>query len=106
MLLSGHIPAEKLTFGEVIGEGEFGSVFKGIYTEFNGQEVPVAIKTLREEQAYYDRDEFVREACVMMKLRHPCVVKLIGVSYGPPLSMVSNYFVSQSELESIMLCHL
>lgn len=39
VLPSGHIPAEKLVFGEVIGEGEFGSVFKGKYTDFNGQEV-------------------------------------------------------------------
>lgn len=98
----GHIPAEKLTFGEVIGEGEFGSVFKGIYTEFNGQEVPVAIKTLREEQAYYDRDEFVREACVMMKLRHPCVVKLIGISYGPPLSMVQELVPLGSMLQYLL----
>lgn len=49
----------------------------------------MAIKTLREEHAFYDRDEFVREAYVMMGLNHPCVVKLIGISYGPPLSMVS-----------------
>lgn len=38
-LFLGHIPADKLSFGEVIGEGEFGSVFMGKYTEFNGQEV-------------------------------------------------------------------
>lgn len=34
----------------------------------------------------------------MMGLRHPCVVKLIGVSYGPPLSMVSFFVFSQLRL--------
>nr|CAD7448112.1 unnamed protein product [Timema bartmani] len=50
--------------------------------------VHVAIKTLHQEHVEANRDEFLREARVMMGLNHHCVVKLIGVSKGPPLQMV------------------
>ena len=48
----------------------------------------MAIKTLHQEHVDANREEFLREARVMMDLCHHCVVKLIGVSKGPPLLMV------------------
>lgn len=50
--------------------------------------IEVAIKTLHQEHLAANRDEFLREAKVMIGLNHHCVVKLIGVSKGPPLLMV------------------
>lgn len=97
-----HIPAEQLAFGDILGEGEFGSVYKGMYIDAGGKEIPVAIKTLRQEHANRNRDEFVREARVMMGLRHPCVVKLIGISYGPPLSMVQELVPLGSMLQYLL----
>jgi tyrosine-protein kinase len=52
-------------------------------------QMDVAIKTLHEEHVEANRDEFLREAKVMIELNHHCVVRLIGVSKGPPLLMVS-----------------
>jgi serine/threonine protein kinase len=49
----------------------------------------VAIKTLHQEHVEANRDEFLREAKVMIGLNHHCIVRLIGVSKGPPLLMVS-----------------
>nr|CAD7460567.1 unnamed protein product [Timema tahoe] len=57
-------------------------------TKEKEREVHVAIKTLHQEHVEANRDEFLREARVMMGLNHHCVVKLIGVSKGPPLQMV------------------
>jgi tyrosine-protein kinase len=56
----------------------------------------VAIKTLHQEHVAANRDEFLREATVMIGLNHHCIVRLIGVSKGPPLLMVSlsNTYVS------------
>jgi tyrosine-protein kinase len=51
-------------------------------------QMDVAIKTLHQEHVATNRDEFLREAKVMIGLNHHCVVRLIGVSTGPPLLMV------------------
>ena len=97
-----YIPVDQLVIGDVLGEGEFGSVYKGTFIDFSGNEVPVAIKTLRQEHAHRNREEFVREARVMMGLRHPCVVKLIGISDGPPLSMVQELVPLGSMLQYLL----
>lgn len=52
-------------------------------------QMDVAIKTLHQEHVEANRDEFLREAKVMIGLNHHCIVRLIGVSKGPPLLMVS-----------------
>ena len=51
-------------------------------------QIDVAIKTLHQEHIAANRDEFLQEARVMIGLNHHCVVRLIGVSKGPPLLMV------------------
>lgn len=85
---SDFISREALVLGQVLGEGEFGSVYKGTLLNTEGKQVDVAIKTLHEEHVDANREEFLREAKVMMGLCHHCVVRLIGVSKGPPLLMV------------------
>lgn len=79
------IPKSNLQLNEVLGEGEFGSVYKGILRlekdNKNYDETNVAIKTLHDEQqSKQNRAEFLREASVMIKLSHHCIVKLIGIS--------------------------
>lgn len=83
-----YIPSKCLTIGTQIGEGEFGAVFHGTYMKPDGKVVDVAIKTLHNEHLDRGKDNFIREAQVMMKLNHHCIVKLIGLSVGPPLMMV------------------
>ena len=58
-------------------------------TEGFSLQMDVAIKTLHQEHVTANRDEFLREAKVMIGLNHHCIVKLIGVSKGPPLLMVN-----------------
>ncbi|GLH05352.1 Tyrosine-protein kinase Shark [Gryllus bimaculatus] len=85
---SDFISREALVLGQVLGEGEFGSVYKGKLLTTEGKQIDVAIKTLHQEHVDANRDEFLREAKVMMGLCHHCIVRLIGVSKGPPLLMV------------------
>ncbi|XP_055703901.1 tyrosine-protein kinase Shark isoform X2 [Phlebotomus papatasi] len=84
------IPACELKLDTVLGEGEFGSVYRGSLSgpEVEAERIPVAIKTLHDERCRKNREEFLREANVMIQLRHHCIVKLIGISKGPPLMMV------------------
>lgn len=96
------IPLDRLSMGKVIGEGEFGWVYIGTYTKRNGEEINVAIKTVRNEQNE-THTAFLKEAHVMMKLNHHCIVKLIGVSKGPPLLMVQELVSLGSMLNYIII---
>jgi tyrosine-protein kinase len=106
------IPRQNLVMEMEIGKGEFGSVYKGVLrssqlfdvSEDNDANVdlPVAIKTLLDEHSRENRIGFLREASVMIKLRHPCIVKLIGVSKDPTLMMVEELVQFGSMLEYIV----
>jgi hypothetical protein len=63
------IAQEDLAFGDVIGEGSFGRVFKGLWGF-----IPVAIKVLRSPLDDDDKtqvDDFNREVKFMRSIRHP-----------------------------------
>lgn len=78
-----YIPKESIVLEEILGDGEFGSVHKGTMKyehEGDSTVIPVAIKTLHDEHCKENRKEFLREARVMIKLSHHCIVKLLGIS--------------------------
>ena len=84
-----NVPLESIKLTQVIGEGEFGSVFKGSYMTDAGVVKDVAIKALSDETIEPGQSEdFLREAKVMMDLDHQCVVQLLGISHGPPVLMI------------------
>lgn len=62
---------DRLTFGEKIGEGEFGDVCKGMYM---GQ--PVAIKNIKCDVT---ANNFLAETTTMTQLKHKNLVNLLGV---------------------------
>lgn len=94
-----YIPVELLKLGEIIGEGEFGSVIKGKYCDND-----VAIKTLHEEYLETNRDAFLAEAKIMLKLNHHCIVHLIGICTSPVLRMVQE-LVSLGSMLAYLLDH-
>lgn len=81
-----YIPKTSIELQSILGTGEFGSVHRGLVrcespnANGNLEEFPVAIKTLHDEHCKENRIEFLREASVMIKLSHHCIVKLIGIS--------------------------
>ncbi|XP_045599306.2 tyrosine-protein kinase Src42A isoform X1 [Procambarus clarkii] len=69
-----------------LGSGQFGDVFLGRWNN----ETDVAVKTMKSD--CMELEEFVREAEVMQKLRHPKLVKLYGLCTTPrdqPLLIVA-----------------
>ncbi|XP_077287655.1 SH2 ankyrin repeat kinase isoform X2 [Arctopsyche grandis] len=82
------ISRNHLVLGNILGEGEFGSVLQGTYNPSPGIAMPVAVKTLHAQHLETNKVEFLREARVMMGLNHPCIVRLIGISMTPQLAMV------------------
>ncbi|XP_014670840.1 PREDICTED: tyrosine-protein kinase HTK16-like [Priapulus caudatus] len=90
-----------LQLGDKIGDGEYGSVLKGMWTDpTTGIKYQVAVKTTHEDHS--QNKEFLREAEVMMKLKHDCVVQLIGVSCEPPLMIVQELLPVGSLLDFLL----
>lgn len=94
---------------EIIGEGQFGDVHKGNYTDRDGTVVPVAVKTCKPDSDVSTGEKFLEEACkllfyfyviklddgfinlfldVMQQFEHPHIIKLIGVCSDSPIWIV------------------
>ena len=92
-----EIQYSDLMFGEKIGEGAYGDVFRGYLW---GQEV--AIKQIRLEKGEEVEEvarvrEFRKEMKIMRQLRHPNVVEYLGSCVtGHSLCLLTEYLVSGS----------
>ncbi|CAB3256412.1 unnamed protein product [Arctia plantaginis] len=100
--LQEFIPMSELTLGAVLGEGEFGSVLRATYSPPDQPAQQVAVKTLHMQHTDTNKEEFLSEAKVMMSVRHTCIVRLIGVSLGPPLAMIQELVPLGSLLEFLV----
>ncbi|KAH8348792.1 hypothetical protein KR084_011151, partial [Drosophila pseudotakahashii] len=98
------IEPENLVLDSEIGHGEFGSVHSGWLVRKGGAgeeyRMEVAIKMLSDEHS--NKQEFLREASVMMRLEHQCIVRLIGISKGEMLMMVQELAPLGSMLQYIL----
>lgn len=72
---------------ERIGEGHFGTVYKGMWTVPGGM-IEVAVKTHNPESAEDNEVKFLKEAAIMGQFIHPNVIKLLGVvTLGEPVRL-------------------
>lgn len=74
--------------GEVLGEGQFGQVYKALWNKAT----PVAVKEMKHD--CMNMMEFHREAETMQRLRHPRLVKLYGLCtkpVGEPLLIITEF---------------
>ncbi|GAA49750.1 tyrosine-protein kinase SYK [Clonorchis sinensis] len=84
-LLSSH----SVILKERLGGGNFGHVVKGVYRTPTGQDIPVAVKTLKPDQlANTGEREILAEARTMAQLKHRHIVRLIGVCKDEQLMLV------------------
>uniref|UniRef100_A0A6J0VEA7 receptor protein-tyrosine kinase n=1 Tax=Pogona vitticeps TaxID=103695 RepID=A0A6J0VEA7_9SAUR len=76
----------------VIGEGEFGEVYRGTL-RFPGKErIVVAIKTLKSTYSDSTWWNFLREATIMGQFNHPNIVRLEGVvTKRNPMMIITEY---------------
>ncbi|XP_016305629.1 ephrin type-A receptor 5 [Sinocyclocheilus anshuiensis] len=71
----------KLTMGQKLGKGEFGAVYEGLFSPQKGQDIRVAVKTLKGAvHSKEDLESFLKEAEIMKHFDHVNVVKLLGVA--------------------------
>jgi serine/threonine protein kinase len=90
-----HISPSDVKLQVIIGEGEFGTVYKGTY-----KSKQVAIKKLKDCSA--DR-EFLREANIMGQLgNHPCILKIFGLVVDRNSLMMVQELMVCSLLEKLL----
>ncbi|XP_054714385.1 leukocyte tyrosine kinase receptor-like [Uloborus diversus] len=76
------VPREQLTLVKALGQGAFGEVYQGFLTNPNEDtQMPVAVKTLPELSSSQSIFDFLMEALIMSKFKHPNIVSFIGVCF-------------------------
>lgn len=90
----------KLIYQGKIGDGHYGSVFRGQYeNEFNSESVTqVAIKRLKAVPEMNVLRDFEREIKIMQHLQHPNIVKIITWIDHPQILIVMEYVRHRSFL--------
>lgn len=89
-----EVAVENLELIEIIGQGQFGDVYKGIYkSPTMNKRIHVAIKTYREEPEKEQEDatrseKFLEEAYLMKQFDHPHIIKLIGIVASNPIRII------------------
>lgn len=63
-----ELSREKIELGEIIGQGQFGDVHKGVYKLRPDNSVPVAIKTCKVDADLATAERFLEEACEYIKM--------------------------------------
>mmetsp|Transcript_4120 Transcript_4120/g.12053 ORF Transcript_4120/g.12053 Transcript_4120/m.12053 type:complete len:271 (-) Transcript_4120:48-860(-) len=94
------LSVEELVFGEVLGTGGFGAVYRGTY---RGQEV--AVKRLHPAEGAMtpaQLEEFQKEVTNLSLLSHPRLIHLVGAAFQPPSLCIVTEFMPNGSLYSLL----
>jgi len=93
------IQYEDLEFGEALGEGAFGAVYRGMYLGAD-----VAIKRLFQDDDSPDAELFIqREINVLQGMRHPNIVQFIGIAHHPTKRIhIVTEFIKAGDLRKLL----
>ncbi|KAF4528011.1 hypothetical protein B566_EDAN002194 [Ephemera danica] len=83
-----ELQRDQVELGEIIGEGQFGDVHKGVFRGRDGTAVPVAVKTCKADADLATAEKFLEEAYIMQQFDHPHIIRLIGVCSVSPIWLV------------------
>ncbi|KAJ3584537.1 hypothetical protein NHX12_015032 [Muraenolepis orangiensis] len=83
---------DDIVLGQILGEGFFGEVHDGIYTNPTGDTIRVAVKTCKDCTADV-KQKFLSEAVLMKALDHRHIVRLIGAIEVDPVWILGAYLV-------------
>lgn len=99
-----EIDASCITIEAIIGGGEFGDVCRGKLKlpATCGQEIDVAIKTLKPGSADRARRDFLAEASIMGQFEHPNVIFLQGVVTKCNPVMIVTEFMENGSLDTFL----
>ncbi|KAL5255722.1 hypothetical protein ACHWQZ_G011071 [Mnemiopsis leidyi] len=90
---SWQIAKSRLRSFAVLGEGQFGTVYKAELKSLDGSPSSwVAIKQIKDDQSADAIREYEKEMLMMTQLHHPNIVKLVGLcTDSPPYYILTEY---------------
>ncbi|KAM5229492.1 protein-tyrosine kinase 2-beta isoform 2-T9 [Hipposideros larvatus] len=86
------IARENVVLNCILGEGFFGEVYEGVYTNHKGEKINVAVKTCKKDCTVDNKEKFMSEAVIMKNLDHPHIVKLIGIIEEEPTWIIMELY--------------
>lgn len=86
------VAREDVVLNRILGEGFFGEVYEGVYTNHKGEKISVAVKTCKKDCTLDNKEKFMSEAVIMKNLDHPHIVKLIGIIEEEPTWIVMELY--------------
>uniref|UniRef100_A0A452G6Z3 non-specific protein-tyrosine kinase n=1 Tax=Capra hircus TaxID=9925 RepID=A0A452G6Z3_CAPHI len=86
------ITREDVVLNRILGEGFFGEVYEGVYTNHKGEMINVAVKTCKKDCTLDNKEKFMSEAVIMRNLDHPHIVKLIGIIEEEPTWIIMELY--------------
>jgi len=92
------IDPKEVNFGNEIGNGQFGVVFKGKWRNYD-----VAIKTMKE--GCMNEDDFYDEAKIMMRFNHPNLLRFHGIINHKGQVAILTEFMSFGDLFKYLQKH-
>lgn len=105
-LFNRQVHRRTLTAIHAIGAGQFGQVYKAEHVPDEGKHAGKrrlrAVKMLRGGASTADRDEFAREAEVMLKMDHPSVIRMVGVCVQQAPWLMVLEFLEYGDLRSVL----
>ncbi len=95
-----NIPNDEITYGQRLGAGGFGEVYKAMWVH----DVVAVKKVLANSHTVSETvmNDFLKEVKVHMQLRHRHIVQLFGVTQEQPHGMVMEY-MEQGSLHHVLL---
>uniref|UniRef100_A0A8C5NYK6 Protein-tyrosine kinase 2-beta n=1 Tax=Jaculus jaculus TaxID=51337 RepID=A0A8C5NYK6_JACJA len=86
------VTREDVVLNRILGEGFFGEVYEGVYTNHKGEKVNVAVKTCKKDCTLDNKEKFMSEAVIMKNLDHPHIVKLVGIIEEEPTWIIMELY--------------
>ncbi|XP_005075302.1 protein-tyrosine kinase 2-beta isoform X2 [Mesocricetus auratus] len=86
------VAREDVVLNRILGEGFFGEVYEGVYTNHKGETTNVAVKTCKKDCTLDNKEKFMSEAVIMKNLDHPHIVKLIGIIEEEPTWIIMELY--------------
>jgi len=100
--IASEIDRKLIKMERIIGQGEFGEVWKGTLSRKKKRPLDVAIKRLKKDATIVDHSNFLREACTMAQFDHPNIVQLKGVVTKQQPAMIISEYMKNGSLDKYL----
>ncbi|CAG9529668.1 unnamed protein product [Cercopithifilaria johnstoni] len=82
------VDRSRVILEELLGDGQFGNVYKGKFMKEDGVMDAVAVKVCKMNDETVEKENFLEEAFVMHRFHHEHIIALVGICIEKPIWIV------------------